>query len=111
MQRLRKKAKIDYAQNAARHSFASYHVASHQDGTKTAHMLGHPDPQLLYSNYRKLVRREDATRYWNIVPKSVKAEREAEKNGAMSRRARTPNYRAIVGKRLMMKMAIGFRHE
>jgi integrase len=79
MQRLRKKAKIDYAQNAARHSFASYHVALHQDGTKTAFMLGHPDPQLLYSHYRKLVRREDAARYWEIVPKTVKADREAEK--------------------------------
>ena len=78
MQRLRKKAKIEYAQNAARHSFASYHVAMHQDGTKTAFMLGHPDPQLLYSHYRKLVRREDAARYWEIVPRAVKAEREAQ---------------------------------
>ena len=30
MQRLRRRAKIDYKQNAARHSFASYHVAIHK---------------------------------------------------------------------------------
>ena len=30
-----------------------------------------------WRKYRKLVRREDATRYWNIVPKAVKMERDS----------------------------------
>jgi hypothetical protein len=33
---LRGNAKIDYPQNAGRHSFSSYHVALHEDATKTA---------------------------------------------------------------------------
>jgi len=39
MQRLRKKAKVMYPQNCARHCFASYHIAFHEDGAKTASHL------------------------------------------------------------------------
>jgi integrase len=75
MQRLRNKAKIVYPQNAARHCFCSYHIALHQDGAKTAILLGHPNPSLLYSTYREVVTQEDAIRYFEIVPKSVEEER------------------------------------
>jgi site-specific recombinase XerD len=57
LQRLRAKAGINYRQNAARHSFASYHVAMHDDAAKTAVLLGHPNPALLYSIYRECVSR------------------------------------------------------
>jgi integrase len=74
MQRLRGKAKIYYPKNAARHCFCSYHVALHQDALKTAHLLGHSDPTLLYSTYRELVTKEDAIRYFEIVPQAVQEE-------------------------------------
>jgi integrase len=80
MQRLRHKAGVPYKQNAARHSFASYHIAQFEDGNKTAFMLGHPNAALLYSTYRELVANEDAKKYWDIVPASVdKAREEAAK--------------------------------
>ena len=91
MQRLRKKVKVPYPQNAARHSFASYHVALHEDGLRTAFMLGHPSPTLLYSTYRELVTSEAAAKYWEIVPDFVIREREAtalaEKQRADTERA------------------------
>jgi integrase len=71
MQRLRKKAKVTYPQNCARHCFASYHITFHEDGAKTALQLGHPNPTLLYSTYRHLVTAEEAKEFWEIVPKSV----------------------------------------
>ena len=71
MQRLRKKAKINYPQNSARHCFASYHIAFHRDAAQTAFMLGHPNPALLYNTYRELVSFQEAEKFWNIVPDSA----------------------------------------
>lgn len=79
MQRLRRKANVDYRQNAARISFASYHLAAFEDAPKTAIMLGHPNPSLLYRTYRELETKEDAELYWNIVPKDVAVRQEEEK--------------------------------
>ena len=79
MQRLRQKAEIPYMQNAARHSFASYHVALHDDAAKTAVLLGHPNPTLLYNTYRECVAREEAVRFFDLVPKPLREKREAEK--------------------------------
>jgi integrase len=75
MQRLRKKAGIPYPQNAARHCFASYHLERFGDAAKTAIILGHRNPSLLYQTYREVVTYEDAARYFEIVPKSVEEER------------------------------------
>jgi hypothetical protein len=82
MQRLRKRANVNYPQNAARHCFASYHIAFHQDAAQTAFLLGHPNAALLYKTYRTLVSFEEAERFWGIVPDSVlcqRAELEREK--------------------------------
>jgi hypothetical protein len=76
MQRLRRKAKIPYPQNAARHCFSSYHVALDEDGAKTAVLLGHSNPALLYSTYREVVTKEDAFRYFGIVPRAVHEDQE-----------------------------------
>jgi hypothetical protein len=78
MQRLRRKAKVAYRQNAARHSFASYHIANFEDATKTAIMLGHPNGALLYSTYRQQVKQADAELYWSILPKHVEEARAKE---------------------------------
>lgn len=68
MRYLRKMAKIAYRQNAARISFASYHVAMHEDGAKTSLLLGHQNPALLWNTYRALVTKGEAERYWKITP-------------------------------------------
>ena len=71
MRAIRTEAKILYSQNAMRHSFASYHVAMHENASLTAFMLGHPDAYLLYSTYRELVSKADAKQYWKIRPDGI----------------------------------------
>ena len=71
MQRFRKRANVNYPQNAARHCFASYHIAFHQDAAQTAFLLGHPNAVLLYKTYRTLVSFEEAEKFWDIVRDSV----------------------------------------
>ena len=54
-----------------RHSFASYHLALHEDAAATALQLGHTTTKMLFDSYRGLVRKPDAVRYFNIVPRPV----------------------------------------
>ena len=54
--------------NAARHSFATYHLALHQDAPRTAHELGHANPAMLYQHYRNLATPADARAYFDIRP-------------------------------------------
>lgn len=69
LEEARKTAEIKkWPHNAGRHSFASYHLAHHEDAGKLALALGHPDPSLLYKHYRKLVTPKKATQFWSIVP-------------------------------------------
>jgi len=68
MRYLRKKSEAGAKQNAARISFASYHVAMHEDAAKTSLLLGHQNPALLWNTYRALVTKEEAKRYWSITP-------------------------------------------
>ncbi len=56
--------------NAMRHSFGSYHLAQFQDAPRTAFEMGHTTPDVLYTNYRNLVRPEEAAAYWSIRPKT-----------------------------------------
>jgi integrase len=71
MRRLRRRAGLDYPQNAMRHSFAGYHIARHKNAPATAVLLGHPNPSLLYKTYYELVTEDDAERYWNIYPAKI----------------------------------------
>jgi integrase len=55
--------------NALRHSFASYHLACHQNAAKTALELGHAGAGIIFRHYRELVRPEEAKAFWDIAPK------------------------------------------
>jgi integrase len=68
MRYLRKKSGVASKQNAARISFASYHVALHEDPAKTSLLLGHQSPALLWNTYRAMVTKAEAKRYWKIAP-------------------------------------------
>jgi integrase len=73
LERVRKKAKLAcWPNNGLRHSFASYRLAAIHDAPRVASELGHTSPQMLYSTYREVVLREEAERYWKLVP-DVKA--------------------------------------
>jgi site-specific recombinase XerC len=54
--------------NAARHSFATYHLALHQDAARTSLMLGHHSQDMLFRHYRGLTTREEAEKYFAILP-------------------------------------------
>ena len=68
MRYLRQKSGASFKQNAARISFASYHVALHENGIRTAHLLGHDNPTLLYNTYTAVVTKSEAERFWKITP-------------------------------------------
>jgi integrase len=57
-----------WPRNGLRHSFASYRLAACHDAPRVSAELGHTSPQMLYANYRELVRPEEAERYWKISP-------------------------------------------
>ena len=57
----------EWPQNALRHSFVSYRLASTNDAAKTALESGH-DQAVLFAHYRELVKPKDAARYFNIRP-------------------------------------------
>jgi len=61
---------IQWIHNGMRHTFASCHLAKHQDISKTALELGHTgNPTVLFNHYRNLVKPVEAEAYWNILPK------------------------------------------
>ncbi|MDA0989688.1 MAG: tyrosine-type recombinase/integrase [Verrucomicrobia bacterium] len=71
--KVREKAEVtEWPHNAARHSFATYHLAGCEDANKTALQLGHRGgTNLLFNHYRGLTTREDAARFWKITPKAA----------------------------------------
>jgi integrase len=65
----RQAAKIsEWPQNALRHGFASYNLAKFKDAAALALDLGHMNANLVFNNYRQVVRPKDAARYWKISP-------------------------------------------
>jgi len=73
--RVRTKASIKrWPVNAMRHTFASCHVVHWENEAKTAFQLGHHrGVDVLVAHYRALVDREDAARFWRILPSSASA--------------------------------------
>lgn len=68
---VRKLAKIRWPSNGMRHAFASHHLAMYGDPARTAFELGHHrDTSMLFDHYRALVTREDADKYWAIMPEA-----------------------------------------
>ena len=65
---VRKGTGIRWESDCMRHSFGSYHLAMHDDASKTALQMGHRGMQMLFQHYRRAVRKEDATRFWNVAP-------------------------------------------
>ncbi len=61
------KLRAEWAQNALRHSFASYHYAKYRNENETASLMGN-SPQMVFAHYRELVRPADAEAYFRIMP-------------------------------------------
>jgi integrase len=61
------KAKVEWKQNALRHSYISYRVADGGDVNRTALESGN-SPAMIFSNYRELVTPSEAKRWFSIKP-------------------------------------------
>ena len=61
-------AGADWIQDGARKTFASAHYKIHQDALKTAYELGHRGTTMLHSHYNQNMRKEEAVRFWGILP-------------------------------------------
>jgi integrase len=71
VERLRKAVGLEHwPNNGLRHSFASYHLAKHQNAPQLALEMGHTTPRMIFDNYREVVIPTEANRYWKILPKS-----------------------------------------
>ena len=67
----RAKAGIEqWPSNALRHSYASYHLAFHQNAAALALQMGHTSQAMIFSNYREVVTPDEAQRYWMISPRA-----------------------------------------
>jgi integrase len=65
----------DWANNALRHSYASYHLAHFNDAPRLALELGHTSAHLVFQHYRQSVKPKEAARYWSIMPTKGKGPR------------------------------------
>lgn len=71
LERVRELAGVTWGHDILRHSFASYHLAAHENAAKTAHEMGHAgNSDVLYTHYRAVVRKGDADEFWKILPPS-----------------------------------------
>lgn len=69
---LRRAAGVDpWPNNAARHSFATYHLAAHQDAGKTAHYTRHESQTTLHRHYIDLATHQDGQLYFSLTPSTL----------------------------------------
>jgi integrase len=60
----------EWPSNGLRHSFASYHLAKHQNAPLLALQMGHTTPRMIFDHYRELVKPAEADLFWKIRPQS-----------------------------------------
>jgi integrase len=65
---VRKASGISDRNDVLRHSFASYHLAAFADVNRTRAAMGHELGDVLFQNYRAVVSKRDAVKYWSITP-------------------------------------------
>jgi integrase len=73
--RSRKKAGVVWEGSIMRHTYASMHIAEHENAAATALQMGHRDPGVMFEHYRELVRRDDARQFWSIWPAKKKLQK------------------------------------
>lgn len=66
VQQLRK-----WPDNALRHSYATYHLAHHENAAALALHLGHTNTALIFAHYRRPVTKEEAATFWTITPENA----------------------------------------
>lgn len=59
--------------NGLRHSYATYHLAFHENAHELALHMGHTNTALIFAHYRLPVTKVIATVYWSITPDNAEA--------------------------------------
>lgn len=67
-------ARVPHPRNCARHSFATYHVASRTNPGLTAYLLCHVNQQKLWDTYKGNATKAEGLRYEGLLPQAVKGE-------------------------------------
>ena len=67
IERAAAKAKVPWKRNGLRHSYISYRVALTKNVAQTALECGN-SPAIIFSNYRELVREDDAKQWFAVAP-------------------------------------------
>ncbi len=75
-----KRLGIEWPNNALRHSYASYRLASCKNAAEVALEMGN-SPRMIFEHYRELVTPADAQKWWSITPKSGSADGSAHHKG------------------------------
>jgi hypothetical protein len=57
--------------NDQRHTYATYHLAHHENAAALALHLGHTNTALIFAHYRLPVSRAAAALYWTITPQTA----------------------------------------
>jgi integrase len=61
-------AGFEAKKNAFRHTFASYHAAHHRNFSELQMILGQRTPSILFTHYVAATRREEAARFFALLP-------------------------------------------
>ncbi|MBQ8517123.1 MAG: tyrosine-type recombinase/integrase [Akkermansia sp.] len=70
----RREAGLSNRPDTARHSYATYYLATHQNADALKANLGHSrGSDILFMHYRAAATPKDAERYWSILPSPVSA--------------------------------------
>jgi integrase len=64
------RTRVKSGKNLARHSFCSFHLAYFNDVNGLCLQSGHQSTQVLWSHYYQAARKEDAERFWSVIPKT-----------------------------------------
>ena len=71
--------------NAARHSFATFHLLAFRHAGETALQLGHgQSPEMLHRHYKGIASEAEAKTFWAIRPAAIPANVTSIKKGRKS---------------------------
>ena len=87
---------IKWPNNALRHSYASYRLASCKNAAEVALEMGN-SPRMIFEHYRELVTPADAQKWWDITPKSGATGGRARHKGLREKGARKSAKKYRVG--------------
>jgi site-specific recombinase XerD len=62
------RAKVNNPGNVLRHSFCTYHISQYKDAARTAVLLTHQRPAMLYQHYKGMASAVDGVKYFAIKP-------------------------------------------